>query len=857
MATSDNPEDYRSPNRDSKVLSTASAMRRALGRLSYGSFTTDNWANAERRLSRTYAEEVPNIPIPSVIPQTGDTESTPLPMLSITVLSIMMLGEFLSASVCTPFVLFMVKGFGNFTTNADVSFWTGILVAVFFLTQFLTSLLWQTIADTYGRRTVLVASLLGGSVFCTTFGTSKSLGQALCLRLMQGVFAGSIGVARGSVSSFTDQTNEGRAYAILGFFWGFGGVSGSIIGGVFESPAIKWPEVFGRIELLVVYPYLLPCAMAGSVMFLGAVLACFLAPDGGSRRSNEEVEGKNITWANEGNLHTIHEHEQAPLLSKSVPIPAQERTVNDSSGTPITRSSRFQSTGVPMDRTNTITSTRSRRSAVAQASTGIPMDRTYTVTTTGSRRSAYRPRLARNATTTGAAAAVMARRRTITSMVSNGPPDDNEETVMARRSVASSTSGISFARRLVLANENTVNHIADLWVAAAMFVDQGDAYDDFDADPDEYWGSDEEEEIDEDFNDGMSPEDNYPRPSRLQMQPGNGMSPFRTPGLSSSPAPSPSRRAMPLPPRRDRQNSFNLNVNTNVLDSPSHRRFSSNYPGIYGAGTPTTSDTPRSPLLLRTDLDAPESEREGLAPIMESTVATHASPIPATLSSKTDEAQKPPIEIVEEKEPSMISQIPVLVIVQYGLLALHSTTHDQTSLCRNYYAGGLNLNAGHFAQLIALMSFAQIIYQFYLYPHLGPPRGPFSHLSMFRIGSVLFIIGYLSVIFFRKSLASPEGHGTGPLMAALAASMAVRFCGGTFGYTSISIVLNYMTPPHAIGYANGIAQSVVSLARCIGPILGGYLWSTSIDGNPEGYPFGFIVCAGICALAIFHSMLIR
>ena len=70
------------------TLSTASAMRRALGRLSYGSFTTDNWANAERRLSRTYAEEVPNIPIPSVIPQTGDTESTPLPMLSITVLSI-------------------------------------------------------------------------------------------------------------------------------------------------------------------------------------------------------------------------------------------------------------------------------------------------------------------------------------------------------------------------------------------------------------------------------------------------------------------------------------------------------------------------------------------------------------------------------------------------------------------------------------------------------------------------------------------------------------------------------------------------------------------------------------------------
>ena len=34
---------------------------------------------------------------------------------------------------------------------------------------------------------------------------------------MQGVFAGAIGVARGSVTAVTDQSNEGRAYAILGY----------------------------------------------------------------------------------------------------------------------------------------------------------------------------------------------------------------------------------------------------------------------------------------------------------------------------------------------------------------------------------------------------------------------------------------------------------------------------------------------------------------------------------------------------------------------------------------------------------------------------------------------------------------
>lgn len=40
--------------------------------------------------------------------------------------------------------------------------------------------------------------------------------QAIVIRLLQGIFAGAIGVARGCVTVVTDQSNEGRAYAIMG-----------------------------------------------------------------------------------------------------------------------------------------------------------------------------------------------------------------------------------------------------------------------------------------------------------------------------------------------------------------------------------------------------------------------------------------------------------------------------------------------------------------------------------------------------------------------------------------------------------------------------------------------------------------
>jgi MFS family permease len=151
------------------------------------------------------------------------------------VLSITLLGEFLMANVSIPFLIFMVEGFDEFPEGADVGFATGLLVAAFFFTQFLTSLLWATVAERHGQRLVLFVSLLGGSLTCALFGTSTSLKQAIVIRLMQGVFAGAIGVARSCVTVISDPSNEGRAYAILGFCWGLGGVAGAIVGGACQS----------------------------------------------------------------------------------------------------------------------------------------------------------------------------------------------------------------------------------------------------------------------------------------------------------------------------------------------------------------------------------------------------------------------------------------------------------------------------------------------------------------------------------------------------------------------------------------------------------------------------------------------
>lgn len=829
-------DDNDTPQRD------GSSLRRVLGRISFGnSMRRPSFASRLRAGADSPApSERP--PVPTVMQPAGEVYQTPLPILSMIVLSITMLGEFLSANVSTPFLLFMVKGFGVLTDEAEIAFWTGVLVSTFFLTQFLTSLLWATVADKHGRRAVLVISLLGSALTCAIFGTCTTLQQAICVRLLQGIFAGAVGVARGSISFVTDASNEGRAYAILGFCWGFGGVAGAIIGGTFESPALKWPGTFDSFPLFVNYPYLLPCAMAAAITFTGSVLACFLGPDGGPR------EGAIRLMPEKVDMHPpIPEEESIPPSPIFDDEDQQPTTLTGSMRKKLSQklSGYFASRVYDaQDRTNSGSSVTPQPPVPLAAGPKLrTASRISRINGSAYGYGSYRNRLASNATTTvrarhGSMASSLRRRR--------GSNLDGH-----RESQASESNDLNFAQRLLMANENAVTNIADLWVAAAMNVDNEDPFE-----SDTEMGSDEdsgEEALDAEENaehvlvddDAISasvistPTRHSRRASsnaiptaRRSSNARGSIRPLRlgSPRLPSSPWPIPERQA-----------SFSQPLEGTHIS----RRFS-NAPSIFShPGVKTPAAVLDAQQLLAADVET--AAADSLAPIAESRRVSQ-------IDGQVD------VESLAEKPASLSSQLPIMIIVQYGLLALHSTTHDQvfmSYLVTDYDSGGLNLNAGHFAQLIALMCLCQIAYQFYLYPNIGPPRGRFSHLAMFRLGSLLFIPSYLTVVLYRVPFASEENDGNFILMTGLAISTALRFCGSTFAYTAVSILLNYMTPPNAVGYANGIAQSIVSLARCLGPVLGGYLWSVSIEGNPNGYPLGFIACAGACALALLHSMLIR
>ncbi|KZT60935.1 major facilitator superfamily MFS-1 [Calocera cornea HHB12733] len=759
--------------------------------------------------------EEPELP-PAVPTLRSDASSTPLPILPMLVLAIAMLGEFLSANVSTPFLLFMVESFDVAEDEAQVGYLTGVLASVFFITQFFTSLLWSTVANKHGTRAVLFVSLLGNAITCVIFGTSRSYSEAIVIRLAQGVFNGAVGVARGNVALITAPDNEGRAYAILGFCWGMGGVTGAILGGTFESPALKFAAFdtpFWRT-----YPYLLPTAIASCVTLTGAFLSLFLAWDGGPRNGAIRLPDKEVEPDREQSstpMPTMHEEDEDSAAELTPTAAAPEAMQQEPPEHPDTFVTQLQK-----NVTKRLSGYFAHRVREHQGLSPSPGHTPPSVSARQQHRSVSGPARPRAGSAYGYGARAMptglnglrsrhASIQTFRRRRSSGQGMANMEEGMGD---AQPTEHLSLAQRLLMANEFTVTSMGDLWVASALNTETEQVFDETPAD------SDEEET-------SLAPPEIGTASRQVS---GSNFGRFATIHTDS--------------PRGDRaavSGSTLRRFSTVHADSPrGERRFS------------VSSAMPS--ILNNTGLVEPPATMGAADPFVD----TSLQPIVEGQVARSE--QHTPV--VEAPPPGGLwSNLPLVIIFQYGMLALHNTTHDQifySYLVSKYESGGLGLNPGGFAQLIALMSIAQMIFQFVLYPSVGPPRGRFSHLAMFRIGSLLFIPAYLSVIPYRL-FTNAEGGGYIFVMIGLALSTATRYCGSTFCYTAVAVLLNYMSPPPVVGMANGLAQSVVSLSRFIGPVLGGYIWSVSVQDHASGYTFGFFIVSMICGLAILHSMTIR
>lgn len=141
--------------------------------------------------------------------------------------------------------------------------------SLFSVTQMFTMFLWGRAADRYGRKPVLVISLLGVAVFSTLFGLARSLWEMILLRCLAGVFSGSVVAMRAMFQEISTPKTTARSFSYFAFAGNLGIFLGPAIGSL-ARPAEQYPGAFGHIQFFHDWPYILPTAIIGIIGLIGS-----------------------------------------------------------------------------------------------------------------------------------------------------------------------------------------------------------------------------------------------------------------------------------------------------------------------------------------------------------------------------------------------------------------------------------------------------------------------------------------------------------------------------------------------------------------------------------------------------------
>lgn len=119
--------------------------------------------------------------------------------------------------------------------NSDPQFVTeffGYFVSAYALMQFLASPVLGSLSDRFGRRSILLVSLLGAGLDYILMAFAPNLGLLFLGRSISGLTGASMTVASSYMADISDDKNRSANFGMIGAGWGLGFICGPLIGGV-------------------------------------------------------------------------------------------------------------------------------------------------------------------------------------------------------------------------------------------------------------------------------------------------------------------------------------------------------------------------------------------------------------------------------------------------------------------------------------------------------------------------------------------------------------------------------------------------------------------------------------------------
>ena len=127
----------------------------------------------------------------------------------------------------------------------------GLLFASFSLAQLIASPLLGELSDRWGRRPVLILSLIGTAISFAMLAVAQSLAMLFAARIVDGLSGGNITTARAYIADITEEENRARAFGVLGAAFGLGFIVGPALGAALAHISYTAP-IWAAVAITVI-----------------------------------------------------------------------------------------------------------------------------------------------------------------------------------------------------------------------------------------------------------------------------------------------------------------------------------------------------------------------------------------------------------------------------------------------------------------------------------------------------------------------------------------------------------------------------------------------------------------------------
>src|SRR5437016_10015788 len=184
--------------------------------------------------------------------------------------------DLLGFGIVIPVLPFYAEGTRFNATPRTV----GLLFASYSIMQLIFSPVLGRLSDKYGRRPILLVSIIGTGIGFLILGFAKTLTMLFVGRILDGITGGNISTAQAYIADITTKENRAKGMGIVGAAFGLGFVFGPAIGGVLSRWGINVPFLF-----------------AAGLAFANAILLYFMLPETVTRDHPARVSAANGRWS--------------------------------------------------------------------------------------------------------------------------------------------------------------------------------------------------------------------------------------------------------------------------------------------------------------------------------------------------------------------------------------------------------------------------------------------------------------------------------------------------------------------------------------------------------------------------------